>query len=299
MRGETESKVGRETWENQSKGTTCLTHASDLRCRLCDGTLRAVFSLKILKKYIVAYFECLNCKSLQTELPFWLEEAYKSNLTDLDIGAAQRNLRDCVATYFVAKSIRLQNAIDFGGGDGFLCRLLRDYGLNCFVYDKYTHATYAAAFTQPDFVQPDLLLAYEVAEHLINPRIEFERMFSVDPKVLIMTTGIYSGQGPRWWYLVPDTGQHVFFYSQEALQWIARAYRRRLLICGNYILYVKPECVGAVQVVWLRLLSSRGVLRLLRALFIFAKPKGLTLDDDRLKEPWVADRQHDCTGSNA
>ena len=271
--------------QQSNRETIPLSDIRGFRCRLCNGAVRPAFSLLTLRKYSVAYFECQSCKSLQTEQPYWLEEAYKSNLNEIDTGAAQRNLTNLGATYVVTKTFGLRNIIDFGGGDGFLCRLLRDYSLNCFVSDKYAQSTYAAGFTRANFGQPDLLLAYEVAEHFVNPGDEFEKLFAVDPKVLMVTTGIYTGQDRDWWYFVPETGQHIFFYSQEALQWIASAHGRRLLLCGDYILFVKPEIVSKKTKAFLRLLSSRIVLRGLRMLFVIMKPKGQMIDQAQLREP--------------
>jgi hypothetical protein len=57
-------------------------------------------------------------------------------LSYLDTGRAQRNLSDLAVCFFVSKLYKLKNIIDFGGGDGLLCRFLRDYGLNCFVKDN-------------------------------------------------------------------------------------------------------------------------------------------------------------------
>ena len=103
---------------------------------------------------------------MQTERPYWMQEAYSTNLSILDTGAGQRNLLNLAATYAVCGLLRANNVIDFGGGDGLLCRLLRDYEVNCFVSDKYAAATYARAFVTPDFDRPDILLAFEVFEHL-------------------------------------------------------------------------------------------------------------------------------------
>mgnify|MGYP001320862266 CR=1 FL=1 len=63
------------------------------------------------------------------------------------------------------KFFGLKNVIDFGGGEGLLCRMLRDYGANCYVMDKYREPTYGEGFTEPDFKSPDLLLAFELLEH--------------------------------------------------------------------------------------------------------------------------------------
>ena len=49
---------------------------NNLRCRLCSGDLEYKFQLLLLKNYRVSYYQCVNCSSLQTEEPYWLDEAY-------------------------------------------------------------------------------------------------------------------------------------------------------------------------------------------------------------------------------
>ena len=61
---------------------------SDEVCRLCRGDLVPKFNGLVLHKYEVRYLECDRCGSLQTESPFWLDDAYKLNLSNLDSGAA-------------------------------------------------------------------------------------------------------------------------------------------------------------------------------------------------------------------
>jgi len=105
---------------------------SEQTCRLCGGSLATLFFKKVLGKYDIAYLKCAQCFSLLTERPYWLEEAYqKSNLSNADTGAAQRNITNLAATYAISKLLKAKNVIDIGGGDGLLCRLLRDYQINC------------------------------------------------------------------------------------------------------------------------------------------------------------------------
>ena len=40
--------------------------------------------------------------------------------------------------------------------------------------------------------------------------------------MVIFTTELYTGQREDWWYLAPDLGQHVFFYSARGLEEFAR-----------------------------------------------------------------------------
>lgn len=175
-----------------SGGHTLL---SSEACRLCEGHLVAKFSDVVLHKYEVRYFECDRCGSLQTEAPYWLDDAYTSNLSILDAGSVQRNLQNLAAAYVVSKLFGVSDALDFGGGDGLLCRLLRDYGVNCYVKDKYAVPTYGQGYSKPDFAAPNLVLAFEVLEHFAAPARELEDLFQSRPTVLLASTGIYRRQG--------------------------------------------------------------------------------------------------------
>lgn len=211
-------------------------------CRLCASPTSSVFTLTVLGKHEVQYYECLGCMSLQTEDPYWLEDAYSDkNLSREDTGAAQRNIQNLAACFAVTKLLGLRNVIDFGGGDGLLCRLLRDTGLNCFVSDKYASPTYAQGFTEPDFDLPDLLVAFEVLEHFESPASDLHWLFKYRPKALLFSTCLYKQQKKDWWYLSASSGQHIFFYSRRALEDIARSYDYTLMVNGDYILFILGE----------------------------------------------------------
>jgi Methyltransferase domain len=155
---------------------------SEQTCRLCGGSLATLFFKKVLGKYDIAYLKCAQCFSLLTERPYWLEEAYqKSNLSNADTGAAQRNITNLAATYAISKLLKAKNVIDIGGGDGLLCRLLRDYQINCYLQDKYATPTYGQGFTERDFVSPDLVVGFEVLEHYPNPLSDLEDLFLITP----------------------------------------------------------------------------------------------------------------------
>jgi hypothetical protein len=244
--------------------------ARTTNCRLCGGLSKNVFNQTILQKYEVGYYKCDTCLSLQTEDAYWLDEAYANSLSYLDTGGAQRNLTDLAACFCVSKLYKLKNIIDFGGGDGLLCRFLRDYGLNCFVKDKYAAPTYAQGFTEPDFQTPDLVVAFEVLEHFPNPKTDLDNLFSLNPEVLFVSTGIYTNEQSDWWYLAPETGQHIFFYSKEALHLIANRYGYSLLLTnGDFILFVRPGLLSNAKYALTRFMLKRVIVRLLRSLIVF------------------------------
>jgi methyltransferase family protein len=246
-----------------------MTNTASVDCRLCGGRSQKLFSQTILQKYQVSYYKCDACSSLQTEPAYWLDEAYRNNLSYLDTGAAQRNLTNLAVCFFISKLYKLNDIIDFGGGEGLLCRLLRDYGLNCFVKDKYATVTYAQGFTEPNFKNPDLVIAFEVLEHFSCPRRDLDNLFCLNPKVLFVSTGIYADQQRDWWYLAPESGQHVFFYSKKALRMIADKYGYVLVTKADFILFVRPTLISNAKSALTKMILNRVLIRFLRAFIAF------------------------------
>jgi methyltransferase family protein len=183
--------------------------------------------------------ECLACGSLQASDPIWLGEAYApGHLASLDVGAAQRTLANLAAAFETARRLHARRILDFGGGDGLLCRLLRDYGLDARVTDPHTTPTYAQGFATETLDGFDLILAFEVLEHLANPAIELAPLFRAGAPILA-TTELWAGQGPDWWYLTPSSGQHVFFYSARSLAAYASGFGYVLSQASGYLLFLK------------------------------------------------------------
>lgn len=235
--------------------------------------------MRVLRQHSVRYFRCEVCHSLQTERPYWLEQAYQANnLSNLDTGAVQRNLHNLAACWSIARLFHFKNVLDVGGGDGLLCRLLRDYELNCFVHDKYASPTYAQGFDVPDFTQPDMMVAFEVMEHYAEPRKELEELFARRPKAVLASTGIFSAQGPDWWYLAPESGQHVFFYSKPALQLIARTHDYDLVIGSGYLLFLQQGICGALKKSLARVMLRSGMRELTRARLAMSSAAGVWKD---------------------
>lgn len=246
-------------------------------CRLCSSNTVPRFHLQMLGKHDVAFMECSHCRSLQTEPPYWLDEAYGSkNLSNLDTGAARRNIHNLAACFGISKLLNAHNVIDIGGGDGLLCRMLRDYDINCYVKDKYATPIYAQGFTEPDFVHPDLVIGFEVLEHFANPQTDLEALFGYQAKALLLSTAQYSKQGSDWWYLLPESGQHVFFYSHQSLEWIAKKYDYSLIVSNEFILFLKHA--STFQKIVAKILLSKNFCRLLRAWVVLLPAPGIQKD---------------------
>lgn len=248
------------------------------KCRLCNNHTSKMFSKTILGKYDVEYFECANCGSLQTEKPYWLHEAYSNKkISSLDTGAVQRNIHNLAACFAVSKIFNIKNAIDIGGGDGLLCRMLRDYGINCYVKDKYTSPTYAQGFSDQNFDKPDLIIGFEILEHFENPSIDLENLFEYTPNIMLLSTAIYSNETSDWWYLVPEAGQHVFFYSKKALELIAEKYQYSLVVSGEFILFVKNN-TSSLRINLAKILLKNRIARLIKSYVVFLPTPGVWQD---------------------
>jgi len=211
-------------------------------CRLCGGTLYKLFKKKLLRKYDVSYYKCQHCNSALTENPYWLDEAYSQQNYNLDTGALQRNIGNFAGCYTLSKIFSANRIVDFGGKDGILCRFLRDHLIDCFVYDKYSRPNYSLDFElRSSTTNIDMVLAFEVFEHFTNPHADLDEIFSFESKLVVATTALYSDQGNDWWYFSPESGQHVFFYSPQAINLIAQKYRYGVTLVGGYILFYKTD----------------------------------------------------------
>jgi hypothetical protein len=243
----------------------------DTRCRLCGSKSAEKFRLRGLQGIDVAYFECANCRSLQTQEPTWLGDAYgQSNLANTDTGAAQRVLGNHAFILIAAKLFHLRTMLDFGGGDGLLCRLLRDRGFDAQTIDEYATPTYGRLFEGDLARNYDLITAFEVFEHLPRPAETLASLFQAAPKFIIASTEVYSGQDASWWYLAPHHGQHLFFYSRDALRLIASHHRYSYYeIHGRHVFAKEP--LGRNQLWAMSWLTSSIPLRLFRATLPFSE----------------------------
>lgn len=249
------------------------------KCRLCNGELKEKFKIKVLMKYNVKYYICNKCFSLQTECPYWLDEAYKKqNLSYADTGAAQRNLKNYTTSFMISKLLCVKNVIDIGGGDGLLCRLLRDQDINCFVRDKYAIPTYAQGYTEPNFSQADLVLGFEVIEHYPNPSADLDELFKSKPNTILLSTNLYKNQGKEWWYLIPESGQHIFFYSKKSLNGIADKYGYSVIVSGEYILFIK-EPSTAIKIA-AKVILNKYIIQIAKSIVILLPTPGVWKDHE-------------------
>jgi Methyltransferase domain len=199
--------------------------AATIDCRLCGGKSAKVFSHKVIAKYDVDYFQCETCEGIQTEVPYWLDEVYTSDIQPEDSNYLTRNLAVFHNVRYFLKHLPVKAdpvVLDFGGGLGLVPRLLREHGVNAFNHDTYTQSPFVDVTW--DGSRPDIIVSSEVFEHLADPAAEIAALFAHMPDYVYVRTWRYFGQGKDWEYIGPEHGAHVFIYTDKAMQHIAHKY---------------------------------------------------------------------------
>ncbi len=193
-----------------------------MKCHICESTSNLFSNYQILKKYNIEYYQCTECGFVQTEFPYWLDEAYSVAIADSDVGLVYRNLNLSVLTSKIISRHFDSNAsfLDYGGGYGLFVRLMRDKGFDFYWEDKFCQNIFAKEFTVSSDTKYELVTAFEVFEHLSDPLPEVEAMLQFSDSILF-STELLPASNPRpgeWWYYAPQTGQHISFYSYDSLQ---------------------------------------------------------------------------------
>lgn len=226
------------------------------RCRVCAHDSRHVFTQVVLGE-TVDYFDCSHCGYLQTETPHWLDRAYNRAINDVDTGIMVRNRTNVARVVMTLAAYSRLNGrvVDHAGGYGILVRMLRDAGIDAYWRDRYCENLLARGFEAKS--QPaDLMTAFEVLEHLVDPVADLRAMLKEAPVVLLSTDLVPTDEPPPtdWWYLGQEHGQHVGFFRRRTLAFIATVLGAHVATDGQsvHVLSVAP-----VPVRWHLLLQAR------------------------------------------
>ena len=201
-----------------------------MECKICKGTSCKIFELQILNKYQVAFFQCNECEFIQTEEVHWLSEVWSDAISAGDTGILSRNVDLSMKTQMIIESNfdPSKKFLDYGGGYGIFVRLMRDRGYDFYRYDKYCQNIFAQRFDVGDSLAEldesfELVTAFEVFEHLEHPMQEIQSILGLTDSILFSTMLIPDDRSHLrdWWYLVPQRGAHIAFYSLATLKKIA------------------------------------------------------------------------------
>jgi Methyltransferase domain len=228
----------------------------DRICRVCAAAARPIFRGLVLG-HEVEYQECDACGYVQTQTPTWLEQAYGSAIGAADTGILQRNQRSArMVVRMLAMLGQLRGrVIDSAGGYGLLVRMLRDLGVDARWEDRYCDNLVARGFEAAPEDPAELLTAFEVLEHLVNPLEDLQRLCARAPHLLVSTSLIPepTPQLADWWYYAPTGGQHIGFFRVRTLQYLAGKLVRRVFSDGRSLhLFTSDATVTPLRFAWAR-----------------------------------------------
>ncbi len=205
-------------------------------CRVCGSHTRILFTARVLKRYNVRYYQCSSCRFVQSEHPYWLDEAYHIPIGELDTSQIERSIYGAALVESLLPLIGSDRprVLDYGAGYGMLVRLLRNAGFEAFWSDRYSTNLFAQHY-EWDGTPIDLVTCFEVVEHFVDPAEEFEKLFTLGRTVLLSTVLIPDEPPPpeQWHYYAFDGGQHVSLYSLDSLVVIAQRFGLRLWSNGH------------------------------------------------------------------
>jgi hypothetical protein len=220
-----------------------------VNCKICGSEIKKAFERQVLGKYQAVYCKCESCGFLYAKDPFWLPEAYETTITSADTGLLSRNI-----SYHRKAAVLIYNMLDpdgcyldYGGGYGVFTRLMRDAGFEFFHTDPYTQNLFAKDCEWDRTTKIDGVTCFELFEHLADPMQEIRQIVSIS-KTVIFSTEVLPEEIPpvSWEYYGFGHGQHISFYSNRTLQFIANELGVHWANAGGLHLFSQSE-ISATQ----------------------------------------------------
>jgi hypothetical protein len=196
----------------------------EYRCRACGNVLDRAARMPV-RQVPTDLYRCGRCGLYEFPAPDWLDAAYTDPIAAIDVGIAARCLFAARVTEAIVRAEKLghRRHLDYGGGYGLLTRQLRDRGIDMLHQDPLAENLFAQTFEGGVEGEYGAVTMIEVFEHLSDP-LELMKTLSPRAELIIISTVLVPDpidDITDWWYLIPDLGQHITFYTPAALAEIA------------------------------------------------------------------------------
>jgi hypothetical protein len=229
-----------------------MTAADTTRCVVCDSQFTYFATGRVLDKYDVDYQLCSGCGLLALPSPFWLDEAYEQAIYVGDASLLRRSRRLALATSVLIRSEGLRDGrfLDWGGGYGTFARMMRDKGFDFYTTDAYAQNVLAPSFDGDEKESYDLVTAFEVMEHLVDPYADLLEVSKSNDRLFFTTQLLPETIPPpgNWWYYAEGSGQHIAFHTKKSLQILGERLGYKVSSNGdNYHLFHRGSTKAATK----------------------------------------------------
>ena len=245
-----------------------------------------LFSEVVLGRYQADYYYDDTADFIFAAAPTWLEEAYHEAITLTDTGILARNFRniDIAASLIDRHLPDFRRGVDIGAGYGLFVRGMRDRGYEFLWSDAYAKNLVARGYEAVGEVC-DFAVAFEVLEHVQDPLsfIKTARDRFGFHSLCFSATCFPARTVPdcEWWYWAFETGQHISFFSENTLRWLAGQLDMTLSHLGGDMYLLSNRAISVAQSPLLQRVLSRAIRIIARTLTVQPSPKrdSLTFTD--------------------
>jgi len=187
-----------------------------MNCPICSSKSEIYGKGVVLNKYEISYFRCSRCGFINTEKPYWLDEAYGRVVSDNQKFRAQQNV-PIVISYIKEQLDPKGFYLDYGcARNAYFVEIMRKYCFKFVGYDKYEKVLdqYKGKLSR----QFEMITSWEVFEHLPNPKEVVSEMLQYTNVIMIGTQRVQLNNPPKlnWNYFSRPSGRHISFYTMES-----------------------------------------------------------------------------------